>query len=74
MTAEDEEYDETRKRGSVPLYIAGTIITTILLLAAFKSAFGIDVIGSILGALDVIPRTMDNGKDVIRDVMELIKK
>ena len=71
---EDDEYDETRKRGSVPLYIAGTIITTILLLAAFKSTFGIDVVGSILEALDVIPRTMDNGKDVIRDIIKLFGK
>lgn len=71
---EDEEYDETRKRGSVPLYIAGTIITTILLLAAFKSAFGIDVIGTILDSLNIIPTAIDNGKDVVLDLVELFGK
>ena len=50
------EYDELSRRGTSALYIAGTILGTILVLAAFKVAFNIDIVE---GLVDVITFILD---------------
>ena len=45
LSTMSDDYDEPSRRGMSALYLAGTVVGTILVLAAFKATFDIDIIG-----------------------------
>ena len=60
-----DEYDEPARRGIAPLYIAGTIVATILALSAMKATFGIDVIGGLVDTIGFIPDRLAHDKNIL---------
>ena len=65
-----DEYDEPPRRGTSPLYLAGSIIGTILVLSAFKAVFEIDIVGSLVDLINFVPDRIEYDKDVIEESIE----
>ena len=67
-----DEYDEPTKRGTSPLYMAGSIIYTILALSALRSMFGIDLVGGLIGTINFIPDRVSEDRNVIGESFDYL--
>ena len=66
------EYDEPSRRGTSALYIAGTILGTILVLSAFKVAFNIDIVEGLVDVITFIPDRIEADKNVVGEFVEYL--
>ena len=67
-----DEYDEPPRRGTSPLYLAGSIVGTILVLSAFKAVFEIDIVGSLVDLINFIPDRIEYDKNVLEEFVEYL--
>ena len=67
-----DEYDEPTKRRISPLYIAGSIIGTILVLSVLRSMFGIDLVGNLIDMINFIPDRVSEDRSVIEGSFDYI--
>ena len=54
------------------LYLAGTVVGTILVLAAFKATFDIDVIGGLVDTVTLVPDRIEAEKNILEEFIEYL--
>ena len=54
------------------LYLAGTVVGTILILAAFKATFDIDVIGGLVDTVTLVPTRIEVEKNIMEGFIEYL--
>ena len=54
------------------LYLAGTVVGTILILAAFKATFDIDVIGGLVDTVTLVPNRIESEKNILEGFIEYL--
>ena len=67
-----DDYDEPSRRGMSALYLAGTVVGTILVLAAFKATFDIDIIGSLVDTVTLVPTRIEAEKNILEGFIEYL--
>ena len=67
-----DDYDEPSRRGMSALYLAGTVVGTILVLAAFKATFDIDIIGSMVDMVNLLPVRIETEKNILEGFVEYL--
>ena len=67
-----DDYDEPSRRGMSALYLAGTVVGTILVLAAFKATFDIDIIGGLVDTVTLVPNRIEAEKNILEEFIEYL--
>ena len=67
-----DDYEEPSRRGMSALYLAGTVVGTILVLAAFKATFDIDIIGSLVDTVTLLPVRIEAEKNIMEEFIEYL--
>ena len=72
LSTMSDDYEEPSRRGMSALYLAGTVVGTILVLAAFKATFGIDIIGSLVDTVTLVPTRIEAEKNILEGFIEYL--
>ena len=67
-----DDYDEPSRSGMSALYLAGTVVGTILVLAALKATFYIDIIGSLVDTVTLVPTRIESEKNILEGFIEYL--
>ena len=67
-----DDYEEPSRRGMSALYLAGTVVGTILVLAAFKATFDIDIIGGLVDTVTLVPDRIETEKNILEGFIEYL--